>query len=282
MSNIHKNNLDCKIIEDLLPLYYDGVVNETTKAAVEDHLNDCEKCKKDYEKYSGVVFSCDEKSTSEEFVLLMKKKRRKQILTIILVSMLCGLVLSGSYNLLFKAYIKPISDVQVECAYKYTDDVTYKDKKVDKLFVVYTTANMSSAEMKRRVYEKNGKVIYDISIETTVVSESANEKNKTTMSLELIELPKTNTRFTDVDIIIFNGEEIWSDENNGKEELPEFVKAWMDFENGNNDEFGNNDSVHWIEGEDYLGVYYENSHREIRWDYDGNVIYDSAEKKQDN
>ena len=51
MSNIHKNKLDCKIIEDLLPLYYDGSVNDVTKNAVEDHLSDCEKCKKEYEKY---------------------------------------------------------------------------------------------------------------------------------------------------------------------------------------------------------------------------------------
>ena len=35
MSNIHKNTLDCKIVEDLLPLYYDGAVNDTTKKAVE-------------------------------------------------------------------------------------------------------------------------------------------------------------------------------------------------------------------------------------------------------
>ncbi|MEE1504360.1 MAG: zf-HC2 domain-containing protein [Acutalibacteraceae bacterium] len=281
MSNIHKNNLDCKIIEDLLPLYYDGAVNDVTKNAVEDHLNDCEKCKKEYEKYSGVVFTCDEKSTSEEFVSLMKKKRKKQILTIIIASILCGIILPGGYNLLFNAHIKPVSDIEVECAYKYTDDVSYQDKKVDKLFVVYTTANMSSAEMKRHVYEENGKVIYDISLETTVISESANEKNKTTMSLELIDLPKTNTHFPDVDIIIFNGEEIWSEEKNEKDKIPGYIKGWMDFQGENNDEFGNSDSVHWIEGEDYLGVYYENSHREIRWDYDGNVIFDSAEKKKD-
>ena len=54
MSNIHKNILDCKIVEDLLPLYYDGAVNDTTKAAVEDHLNGCEKCKTEYEKYMNM------------------------------------------------------------------------------------------------------------------------------------------------------------------------------------------------------------------------------------
>lgn len=281
MSNIHKNTLDCKIVEDLLPLYHDGCVNDTTKAAVEDHLNDCEKCKKEYEKYSGVVFTCDNKSTSEEFVSLMKKKRKKQILTIILASMLCGLVLSGTYNLLFKAHIKPVNDIEVKCAHKYTDDVTYSNKKVDKLFIVYSTANISDRELKRSVYEENGKLIYDISIDTTVISESYHDKNLCVSGIELVDLSKDATnRYPDVDIIIFNGKEIWSKEKNGKKELPGYIKGWMDLENGNNDEFGDTDSVSWVTADDYLEVSYDYNNHVIRWDYDGNVIFDSAEKEE--
>lgn len=279
MSNIHKNTLDCKIVEDLLPLYHDGAVNDVTKNAVEDHLSDCEKCKNDYEKYSGVVFACDDKSTSEEFVLLMKKKRRKQILTIIFASMLCGLVLSGTYNLLFKAYIKPVNDIEVKCAHKYTDDVTYSNQKVDKLFIVYSTAYISDCELKRSVYEENGKLIYDISIDTTVISESYHDKYLNTSAIEIVDLSKDATdRYPDVDIIILNGKEIWSEEKNGKEELPGYIKGWMDFENGNNDEFGDSDTISWHTGDDYLGVSYDYSGRSVRWDYDGNVIFDSAEK----
>lgn len=38
-------NLPCDIINDLLPLYYDGVCNETTKKQVDEHLMHCEKCR---------------------------------------------------------------------------------------------------------------------------------------------------------------------------------------------------------------------------------------------
>lgn len=282
MSNIHKNNLDCKIIEDLLPLYYDGVVNDITKNAVEDHLTDCEKCKKEYEKYSREVFACGDKSTSEEFISLMKKKIKKQIITIIIASMLCGLVLSGGYNLLFKAHIKPVNDIEVKCVYKYTDDVSYSNKKIDKFFVVSSTANMSSCRSKGRVYEKNGKVIYELNRNTTIVSKSSDDRYINTSGIEIVDFSKTgNDRYPDVDVFILNGKEIWSKEKNGKDKLPGFIDGWLDFENGNNDEFGNSDSVYWDNGEDYLAVYYENPQREIRWDYDGNVIYDSAEKEQD-
>lgn len=35
----------CKIIEDLLPLYHDGVCSEESKQLVEEHLSQCEECR---------------------------------------------------------------------------------------------------------------------------------------------------------------------------------------------------------------------------------------------
>lgn len=37
--------INCEMARDLLPLYEDGVCSETSKAAVESHLNDCEDCR---------------------------------------------------------------------------------------------------------------------------------------------------------------------------------------------------------------------------------------------
>ena len=37
---------DCKIIRDLFPSYIDGLTNETTNQYIEEHLKDCEDCKK--------------------------------------------------------------------------------------------------------------------------------------------------------------------------------------------------------------------------------------------
>ena len=36
----------CEVIEDLLPLYYDGICSKETKKAVEEHFKQCENCKK--------------------------------------------------------------------------------------------------------------------------------------------------------------------------------------------------------------------------------------------
>ena len=38
--------LPCEIVKDLLPLYYDGVCNEISKALVTEHLKTCPECQR--------------------------------------------------------------------------------------------------------------------------------------------------------------------------------------------------------------------------------------------
>lgn len=38
-------NVSCKIIEDILPLYHDGVCSQESRAMVDEHLMQCESCK---------------------------------------------------------------------------------------------------------------------------------------------------------------------------------------------------------------------------------------------
>lgn len=37
--------ISCEIIKDLLPLYYDGICGNDSKALVEEHLTSCDSCK---------------------------------------------------------------------------------------------------------------------------------------------------------------------------------------------------------------------------------------------
>ena len=283
MSNIHKNTLDCRIIEDLLPLYHDEAVSDTTKNAVKEHLDGCDKCKSEYEKYSKDIPTYKGKSTSKEFALLMRRKRIKQIFTVIIASILSCSVLAGGYFLLFKANIKPIDDVDVKYVCRYTDDVSYAHQKINKFFVVYSTANESSQSPKTEIYEKNGKTIYELSINTTVISDSFDEKYIGEASIDVVDFSAEGAeKYPDVDVFIFNGQEIWSKEKNGNDKIPDYINAYEDFLNGNTDEFGDSDLIDWITDDDYLEIRYEYDNHTIRWDYDGNVIYDSAEKENDN
>lgn len=37
--------ISCDVIQDILPLYYDGICSESTKQLVEEHLADCSECR---------------------------------------------------------------------------------------------------------------------------------------------------------------------------------------------------------------------------------------------
>lgn len=41
--------IPCEVIRDLLPSYVDGLVSDTTKQLIEQHLDECEECRKIYE-----------------------------------------------------------------------------------------------------------------------------------------------------------------------------------------------------------------------------------------
>ena len=48
-------NIKCTIIEDLLPLYVDGICSEDTKELVESHLAECGSCNQKYKNMTSIV-----------------------------------------------------------------------------------------------------------------------------------------------------------------------------------------------------------------------------------
>ena len=45
--------LPCEMMEDLLPLYAEDVATDATRAAVEEHLTDCEPCREKLKAMRG-------------------------------------------------------------------------------------------------------------------------------------------------------------------------------------------------------------------------------------
>ena len=42
------NKLPCELIQDLLPLYEDGLCSERSRDLIEEHLSECETCRNIY------------------------------------------------------------------------------------------------------------------------------------------------------------------------------------------------------------------------------------------
>lgn len=92
---MYKN--DCEIIEDLLLSYSDDVLNEKTKSMVEEHLKECNKCRKKLESIQNEdVKECKKQETEINY---LKKLRRKTIIKSILIAILIVFIIFGSHYL---------------------------------------------------------------------------------------------------------------------------------------------------------------------------------------
>lgn len=95
------NKINCNVIGDLLPLYVDGAVSEDTKKLVEEHLAECEECKKTAEDMGKeLVLPVHETVAAAETSFLQKMKKnltKRKILTAVVSVLVTAVVFVGGY-----------------------------------------------------------------------------------------------------------------------------------------------------------------------------------------
>ena len=106
------NKISCNIIGDLLPLYVDGAVSEDTKKLVEEHLTECEECKKAAEEMGKeLVLPVHETVRAAETSFLQKMKKtwqKRRIRTaVISVAVTAGVILGSYMALTFPQWMIP-------------------------------------------------------------------------------------------------------------------------------------------------------------------------------
>ena len=83
--------ITCDVIEDLLPLYVDDVASGDSRTLIEEHLNECESCRKTLENMKeGYELESVKKENSNQddkmIILHLKKKIWKRILTAVAIT----------------------------------------------------------------------------------------------------------------------------------------------------------------------------------------------------
>ena len=68
--------LNCKVIEDLLPLYLDEVCSEESRKLVEEHLSECEVCRKLVESITEIKYEKIEKEEHVETEVVKRSFKR--------------------------------------------------------------------------------------------------------------------------------------------------------------------------------------------------------------
>ena len=110
-------NIKCDVIRDLLPLYMDDLVSEETKRLVDEHLEQCEDCRKYLDELKG----SEEQPVSREFageLEPLKKIKRKALVNRVALLILALIIAAAGIGVI--AYIIGPSESQ-----KIQDNVAY-------------------------------------------------------------------------------------------------------------------------------------------------------------
>ena len=133
---------NCDIIKDLLPLYCDGVCSDASKAAVEEHIEECGGCNEVYKNLTAdslcPVINTDDEENKVRFMKDIKNKLliKKIIIAAISVAVSVGIVF-GIYSLC----------VVPEWGIKYSEDAfTLADYGEDMVAIKYNGRDYAKFE----------------------------------------------------------------------------------------------------------------------------------------
>ena len=263
---MNENNINCDIVKDLLPLYHDNVVSDTTAIAVEEHLENCEDCSREYD---SLCTELSENLSSEKkgVKALLKRIKHKGLIKGIIIAVLCVAVLISSFDVLTQVPLKKLSEDKVYATRVY---------KCEGVFFVFYNQKLVPYSAKE-VLNENGKEL-DISIKTPVIDfksffESKEEKSKI-HEMNWI----TDNCYENVDKLTLNGKVIWSEEENGKDEIPDYIKEYVyqPVTFGDNEEENSPEIIMF--GGNQVTVQYSDGSSKV-WDLDGKLISDNSASK---
>lgn len=152
-------NVTCEIVEDLLPLYVDNVCSEQSRRAVEEHLRECEKCRKLISSTQAVpvpYIEPDQPAVDKAVKKSFKKIRFRWwavILTIIALIPIAflgwneysaqGVAYSNQHEItLGNEFMDCLVERRYSLAYNYLDIAELKQEWLEEWFDEETLANM--------------------------------------------------------------------------------------------------------------------------------------------
>lgn len=92
-------NRDCSIVRDLLPLYVDDIVSMDTKQFIEEHISECDDCKKELELSKRDITNEDItqiRNDDKEIIKKMKNNIRKKIVLAVCIALV---VMIGAFSI---------------------------------------------------------------------------------------------------------------------------------------------------------------------------------------
>lgn len=148
---MEKNN--CSIVNDLIPLYVDGVCSEESKELVEKHLKECEECRNNL-NYMKTEMKLPEEHQADA---IRKIKRRIRIEKIV-VSCTVAFVL---LNIVFFGGLYFVTDQTVMNELIAEDEVWMEEDADGNVWLVRTGMAVNADYVMTDIYTVDGDVIFE-------------------------------------------------------------------------------------------------------------------------
>ena len=165
------NKKDCKIVQDLLPNYIDKLTNNETNEFIENHLKDCNECKKILENMSKDL-NIEENKKDKKIINIIKKYNKKmKVLKLIIVSIILFIIII--YLILFGR--KALIMLNLAIISKYViDDENYD---VYSNIYTYNYVYFTDYEKRNEQYIRNIECAHLYEGEDTKITEYCNGKS---------------------------------------------------------------------------------------------------------
>lgn len=265
MDNKKHNELDCDIVRDLLPLYHDGVVSETTRGAVEQHLSGCDGCRNELKELESDLpgEEVSESVTRSKFADMMRTQKKKRILwTGISAILIIGLLIGAYFGQLqLPIFNVPDEEITVHRAYRYETDEGYK------FFLLYSAPHYDYMHLGTEVNAEESTLTFNL--KKPLISKKHENVGESGRA-EVYACGWTSTddgqEFSTFDQVEFGGKIVWTTDS-AADPVPEYVYAHEEMHSGSGKVKA------WITGVDegYVGALYADGRTRL-WDLDGNEI----------
>lgn len=116
-------NYPCSVIQDLLPLYIDGVCSQESRKLVETHLAECTVCGQILEEMKSTAPAANRQTDlrAAEVLKQIKKRINSRVARILLSAGLAAALVSGSIFILFSQPLKQLGPEDVEMSAEIYD-----------------------------------------------------------------------------------------------------------------------------------------------------------------
>lgn len=145
----------CELINDLLPLYADNVCSEESKAAVAEHIADCEKCRTQLEKMERPIGV----NPAEDIAVMKRIKQRIRIEKIVVVGISAIVIIIALFFLNFFVFATDYTMDYYDC--NLAENIAVEEDENGDLWFIRQNEACETWCMFPNLIDANGNMFFD-------------------------------------------------------------------------------------------------------------------------